>query len=70
MDNSSNNDNNNKCISNLNSLLTYSPLLVTFTAYFIFAYISLTNFPFKSKCYQKSNIFKISWQQLKNQFGS
>ena len=23
----------------------------------------------KSKCYQKSNIFKISWQQLKNQFG-
>ena len=22
----------------------------------------------KSKCYQKSNIFKISWQQLKNQF--
>ena len=24
----------------------------------------------KSKCYQKSNIFKISWQQLKNQFGS
>ena len=28
-------------------LLTYSPLLVTFTAYFIFAYISLTNFPFK-----------------------
>ena len=23
----------------------------------------------KSKCYQKSNIFKISWQWLKNQFG-
>ena len=23
----------------------------------------------KSKCYQKWNIFKISWQQLKYQFG-
>ena len=23
----------------------------------------------RSKCYQKSNIFKISWQQLKYQFG-
>ena len=23
----------------------------------------------KSKCYQKSKIFKISWQHLKNQFG-